>query len=248
MQRVPFRLRAREVSRIEAFSDIVFGFALTLIVVSLEVPDSFEELMHEMRGFLGFAICFAVLMWIWHAHYTFHRRYAMTDGYTIVINTMLLFLVLYYVYPLKFIFSIVTGSIEGGRGDGVTLFVIYGLGFAGIFALLLLLYLHAYHSRHELELNEFEVHDTRTSMWMYAAYIGIGLLSTLIAILLPRWLQFAGWVYFLIGPVSAFIGAKRGRQRRVLMEDLHNLHVAIAQARPKSSESAAVPTVAANGP
>jgi len=214
---VPFRLRAHEVSRIEAFSDIVFGFALTLIVVSLEVPESFEELMNEMRGFLGFAICFAVLMWIWHAHYTFFRRYGMTDGYTIALNTMLLFLVLYYVYPLKFIFSIVTGSIKGGRGDVSTLFVIYGLGFAGIFALLLLLYLHAYHRRAELQLNEYEVHDTQTDMWMYTAYILIGVLSTGIAVLLPRpWLSFAGWSYFLIGPVSALIGARRGYGRRAL--------------------------------
>jgi uncharacterized membrane protein len=219
--RVPFRLRAHEVSRIEAFSDIVFGFALTLIVVSLEVPESFEELMHEMRGFLGFAICFAVLMWIWHAHYTFFRRYALTDGYTIVINTMLLFLVLYYVYPLKFMFSVVTGAIHGGQGDASSLFVIYGLGFAGIFALLLLLYLHAYHRRDELELNEYEVHDTQTDMWMYATYILIGLLSTLIAVTVPRpWISFAGWAYFLIGPVSAFIGAKRGYARRALHERL----------------------------
>jgi len=215
---VPFRLRAHEVSRIEAFSDIVFGFALTLIVVSLEVPESYEELMHEMRGFLGFAICFAVLMWIWHAHYTFFRRYALTDGYTIVINTMLLFLVLYYVYPLKFIFSIVTGTIRPQRGDGVSLFLIYGLGFAGIFALLLLLYTHAWHRRAELQLNDYEIHDTVTSMWMYSAYIAIGVASALIAVLFPRWLAWAGWSYFLIGPVSAFIGARRGYRRRMLHE------------------------------
>lgn len=222
MQSVPFRNRAHEVSRIEAFSDIVFGFALTLIVVSLEVPDSFDELMHEMRGFLGFAICFAVLMWIWHAHYTFFRRYGLTDVYTIVINTMLLFLVLYYVYPLKFMFSLVTGAIHGGHGDASKLFVIYGLGFAGIFALLLLLYLHAYHRRGELELNEYEVHDTQTAMWMYTAYVLIGLLSTLIALTVSsrQWLSFAGWTYFLLGPVSAFIGAKRGYARRALQERL----------------------------
>lgn len=218
---VPFRLRAHEVSRVEAFSDIVFGFALTLIVVSLEVPESFEELMHEMRGFLGFAICFAVLMWIWHAHYTFFRRYALTDGYTITINTMLLFLVLYYVYPLKFMFSLVTGSIHGGRGNASQLFVIYGLGFAGIFALLLLLYLHAWHRRDELQLNEYELHDTKTSMWMYAAYVLIGLVSTLVAVTIgPKLIGVAGWVYFLIGPVSAFIGAKRGYARRALHERL----------------------------
>ena len=37
-------VRGREVSRIEGFSDAVFGFALTLLVVSLEVPDNFEGL------------------------------------------------------------------------------------------------------------------------------------------------------------------------------------------------------------
>jgi uncharacterized membrane protein len=214
----PFRLRAHEVSRIEAFSDIVFGFALTLIVVSLEVPESYEELMRLMRGFLGFAICFAVLMWIWHEHYTFFRRYALTDGYTVVLNTMLLFLVLYYVYPLKFIFSIVTHAIEArGAGDGATLFVIYGLGFAGIFALLLFLNLHAYHRRDELQLNEHEVHDTRTSMMLYIAYIIIAIVSTMIAAVLPaHLLGLAGWIYFLLGPVSAVIGARRSRKRRLL--------------------------------
>ena len=32
----------REVSRLEGFSDAVFGFALTLLVVSLEVPEALK--------------------------------------------------------------------------------------------------------------------------------------------------------------------------------------------------------------
>ena len=32
---IPFRNRSHEVSRIEAFSDVVFGFAISLLVVSL---------------------------------------------------------------------------------------------------------------------------------------------------------------------------------------------------------------------
>lgn len=247
---VTFRHRAREVSRIEAFSDIVFGFALTLIVISLEVPSTYEELMHDMRGVLGFAICFAVLTWIWHAHYTFFRRYALQDNPTILLNTLLLFLVLYYVYPLKFLFAAVTGAASRASSmrsvsDVSNLFIIYGLGFAGIFALLFLLYHHAWRRREELDLNAYEIHDTRTSMWMYGAYVLIGLLSTAVASLAPpRMIGFAGWTYFLLGPVSGAIGAKRGYARRAL----HNRQVEMAQTMPNASETAAVPTVAANGP
>jgi uncharacterized membrane protein len=39
-QRMPFRNRAHEVSRIEAFSDVIFGFAVSLLVVSLEAPNN----------------------------------------------------------------------------------------------------------------------------------------------------------------------------------------------------------------
>jgi uncharacterized membrane protein len=46
-----FRLRGTSMSRIDAFSDVVFGFAITLLVVSLEIPHTFEELHRSLRGF-----------------------------------------------------------------------------------------------------------------------------------------------------------------------------------------------------
>jgi hypothetical protein len=45
-----FRWRAGEITRLEAFCDVVFGFALTLLVVSLEVSRNYEELMSAVRG------------------------------------------------------------------------------------------------------------------------------------------------------------------------------------------------------
>jgi uncharacterized membrane protein len=213
-----FRVRGREVSRVEAFSDVVFGFALTLIVVSLEVPQTFDALMATMRGFPAFAICFAILTWVWHCHHTFFRRYALTDEYTIFLNTVLLFLVLFYTYPLKFIFSIVTGQVRGRFGDTPTLFLVYGLGFAGIFFIFTLMYVHAYKKRDALELDEFEIYDTRTMMMMYVSYIGVGLLSVVIAqVAEGPALRWAGLSYFLLGPVSGIIGWRRGVRRPTLV-------------------------------
>ena len=213
---IPFRLRGHEVTRVEAFSDVVFGFALTLIVVSLEVPTTFAELLEMMRGFPAFAICFAMLTWVWHVHHTFFRRYALTDEVTIALNTVLLFVVLFYIYPLKFVFALLTGQIRGHNGGGL-LMVIYGVGFAGIFALYVALYWHAWRLRDELELNELELWDTHTNMIMYGSYVVLGVLSAVIGLRDAGW---AGMVYWLIGPVSAFIGFRRGNGRRRLQTSL----------------------------
>lgn len=237
----PFRLRGREVTRVEAFSDVVFGFALTLIVVSLEVPQTFAKLMEMMKGFPAFAICFAILTWVWHVHHTFFRRYALSDEITIALNTVLLFLVLFYTYPLKFMFSLVTGQIRGSFGGG-TLMVIYGVGFAGIFVVFLAMYAHAWRLREELELNELERYDTRTNMIMYSSYVVIGLLSASVgATLEGPAVKLAGLMYWLLGPVSAFIGYWRGSRRQ-------RLQVAIAQRTPNAMQTDAVPSVAAVGP
>src|SRR5688572_30682906 len=99
------RVRTQPSSRLEAFSDAAFAFALTLLVVSLEVPRSYDALMDLMYGFGSFACCFALLVWIWSEHVAFFEKYPLEDALTIAINSVLLFTVLFYVYPLKFMFD-----------------------------------------------------------------------------------------------------------------------------------------------
>src|SRR5450755_1935465 len=131
-----FRMRGRDVTRLESFSDAVFGFALTLLVVSLDVPKTFADLATTMRGFPAFALCFMFLALIWNGHYKFCRRFGLDDGAARFLTCVMLFLVLFYVYPLKFLFnfSITSLLVEGSNPAVVmtasqfsTLLVIYGL-------------------------------------------------------------------------------------------------------------------------
>ncbi|MGA9725339.1 MAG: TMEM175 family protein, partial [Candidatus Binatus sp.] len=101
-----FRLRGHQVTRVEALSDVVFAFALTLLGVSLGVPRTFDQLLETMRDFPAFAICFAILIRLWHDHYRFFRRYGLQDGTTIFLNSVLLFIVILFVYALKFLVSL----------------------------------------------------------------------------------------------------------------------------------------------
>jgi hypothetical protein len=108
-----FRWRGGEITRIEGFSDAVFAFAVTLLVVSLEVPKTFDELIGAMRGFVTFAICFALLTQVWYDQNRFFRRYGLQDVYTIFLNLLLMFTVLFYVYPLKFMFTLLVAQTVG---------------------------------------------------------------------------------------------------------------------------------------
>ena len=89
MTKLQFQLRGQEINRIEAVSGVVFGFALTLLVVSLEVPHTYADLINAMRGFPAFVLTFAALMYVWVRHYYFFHYYGLDDLATIVFKQMM---------------------------------------------------------------------------------------------------------------------------------------------------------------
>lgn len=219
-----FRMRGREVTRLESFSDAVFGFALTLLVVSLEAPKNFAQLIETMRGFLAFAVCFAILAMIWNDHYNFCRRFGLQDGFVRFLTCLLLFIVLLYVYPLKFLFNLfINGMVlQGARGQltlsqGTTLFVIYGLGFAAVYLALAALYWHAYHRRDELELTPLESFVTRWEIYGMLCHAGVGVISVIMA-LTQKFENLPGFIYFSLFPVMTLYGVVRKNRRGRLLE------------------------------
>jgi uncharacterized membrane protein len=224
-----FRMRGVAMSCIDAFSDVVFGFALTLLVVSLEVPKDFSGLHEIVRGFIPFAICFTMLLTLWYAHYDFFRRYALHDQFTILLNSCLLFVVLFYVYPLKFLFTTLFGQIVRRQGTAhfatssqvTELMVLYGLGFAAVYFLIAALYWNAWRHRESLALNGLERLLTVSSIVDALGLAAIGLIACLAALLaglfLPAsWAGAAGYLYFLIAPWKTLNGMYFGRKARTL--------------------------------
>jgi uncharacterized membrane protein len=214
--------RRHEISRLEAFSDAAFAFALTLLVVSLDVPRSYADLIRTMRGLPSFACCFALLVWIWHEHNLFFRRYGLQDGTTVFLNGILMFVVLFYVYPLKFMFDSMFAQVSADPtltqmtlGQLSRASAIYGLGFFVLFLIFALLYRHAYRRRDELGLTSAEVFDVQSFAVHHLLSAGVGLSSMMFALLAPSRLAFiAPTLFGLMGPVHWGYGVYTERKRR----------------------------------
>lgn len=224
-------------SRLAAFSDSVFAFSAALLVVTLEVPRTYAELMANLTGFWSFGLSFIMLILIWSAHAKFFRRFPVNDGWVVVLNSLLLFVVLFYVYPLKFMTMALVESFFGtgpfidpetGRGQMLGslaemrgLFLIYGAGFMAVFFCLASLYFYAWRRRAALGLDTLQQFDARMWCRHYLIYVFVGLISVLIA-----WSGVAagtgisGWIYGALGPLCGWHGAVSWRRRERLEASL----------------------------
>lgn len=221
-----FRLRGLDNTRIESLSDGVFAIAIGLLLISTDVPATFGELESFLDDFIPFGATIGLLMVVWYQHYLFFVRYGLTDAFTVFLNTVFLFLILFYVYPLKFLLQVLYqlfyGLFSRDRELIRTLFeetmplaetprlmIIYGLGAGSLFLLLVFFYLYAYRNRQALRLSPFEDLETRGSVTTNLLMAAIPLLSAGIA-----WTGWGGdhnftlsgliyWLYPVVMPLHA---------------------------------------------
>jgi uncharacterized membrane protein len=206
-----FRERGKDISRVEGFADCAFGFAVTLLVVSLDVPKTFDGLAATLRGTPTFAVSFGVLAWIWYTQFRFFRRYGLEDARTVLLTLLLVFVVLCYVYPLKFLYAVSLGGTDISEHDLRLLFVIDGAGLAATFVVMALMYANAYRQRHALGLGELERAETRISIGVQLAVAAVGLLSAaLVWLPSPGGVYAAGFVYSFNAVIYTVAG-RRGR-------------------------------------
>jgi hypothetical protein len=225
-----FRLRGLQTTRIETFTDAAFAFALTLLVISLDPPTDMAALNAALTRIPVFVLSAGMLMMFWWAHHEWSRRYGLDDFRTFLLTCALVFTVLVYVYPLRFMFGAMMSWIGGSTGlplqgsvaiagpeDVNRLFAVYGVGFVAMAASVLALYLHAWSRRTALALDSLEVHETRAAIGAWAILTATGVISTVVALTVPATMAgLPGWVYASLGVLMPIYGWYMQRERRRL--------------------------------
>jgi hypothetical protein len=226
-----FRWRGGSVSRIEGLTDGVFALALTLLVVTLEVPTSYGAMIDAFAQVPVFALTFASIGLLWYQHHLFHRRYGLEDIVTVVWNLVFLFLVLLYAYPLKFLAralcqmsglvphdslpeGFVAEGLEGKDVRGVML--LYSGGVVAIFLVLAAMVRHAEKRADDLGLDARERILTRSTLRDHLLAAGIGGVSFLLAAASPGLVSLSGMLYFLFGPLLGWNGWRTDGELRAL--------------------------------
>lgn len=235
-----FRYRGEEQTRIETFSDAVFALAVTLLVLSSTIPSTFTELKASFHDTIPFAICITLLMLIWYQHYIFFIRYGFRDVKIVAINTLLLFLILIYIYPLKFLFKIlyslyfnmITGDREAQNylfseiikpEEISTLMILYGLGAAGVFLILSWMYRIALKRKKALNLSKLEIFHTKTAIYDNLIMAVIPLISVIIAASqiggYTGNFALSGFIYWLYAIAMPLFNFLRTRKKKKLFSE-----------------------------
>lgn len=213
-----FRWRGAAVSRMEGLSDAVYALAMTTVVVSLPPPHTWSELHSTLRQAPAVAIGCALLAWLWMLQVRFQRRFGLQDRTTSWLNFGLLFLVLLYAYPLRFLIGHFYDVLLLGRGattdspraiaplfqsaeESRQWMLIYGGGFTAIFALFAALYARAWRLRADLELDSVERVLTKSAMHAHLLSVGVGAASMAIASSSAEWSALSRWLYCALGPL-----------------------------------------------
>jgi len=211
-----FRWRGENVTRIENLSDIVFALALGMLISAAAPPQNMIDLKGFLFSIIPVTAAFAVLVGIWNTHFTFFRRYGLADGRIIFLNGILLFVVLYLAYPLRFAFDSLFAFIVALSGDlsrletmglsyessGIILGY-FGVGYMVVYVTFTLMKRHVLRKRELLELSETEIILTKQSIF---EDLGTALLSIVMASLayftalngFAGFLMFFSWIVSII--------------------------------------------------
>lgn len=218
-------MRGLEMTRIEVFVDAAFAFAVTMLVISFDaIPRSYEEMIQAIKSIPAFILAVVQLVWIWHAHNKWSRRFGLDTAMTVALSAVLLIVVLIYVYPMRVMaggmFAWLSKSYLPSNFEPISMeelshmFIFLGIGFIALCLVFVQMYRYAALLEQELRLSAGEMHETRTVQYMWLGAAGIGALTAISALVMPLpYVPYSGFVFFLLGPWFPFVRFLRMKSR-----------------------------------
>jgi len=191
-----FRWRGENVTRIENLSDIVFALALGMLVSAAQAPTRLAGLETHLINIIPVAFGFFLMVSIWNAHFVFFRRYGIADSRIVLLNAVLLLVILYIAYPLRFIFDSLFAFILGMHGnwtrmeemgidsyrDAGRITAYFSIGFMVIYSVILAMYEHALRKAKTLNLSAAELVITKRAIWAFRAETLLGGIVAVLAV------------------------------------------------------------------
>ena len=104
-----------DTARTEAFSDGVFAFAITLLVLDIQVPESdfnhlWRGIAHQWPSYLSYATSFLTVGGIWLVHHGIFRRVQYANRRVMTVNLVLLMAVAFLPFPTKLVAEAIRNS------------------------------------------------------------------------------------------------------------------------------------------
>ncbi len=192
-------------NRLEAVSDGVFAFAATLMVVNIGSNTTITSFKDELPNFISFAVSFFVMMAIWKVHYNFFRRTDYIDNWIIALNMILLFTILFYIFPVRSLLITGFGGERISINEFSNIFQLYSIGFSLMFLTLHLMYLRVFKKDRE--------NGKNLKLLFFARHFFIFLIVGVISFLLAKFrvgLKYGvpGFVYASLGVLCYFHSVK----------------------------------------
>lgn len=180
--------RGENPSRLDNLTDGVFGIAITLLIFNLSNPNSFEDLITFTKTLPAFLISIGFLVMIWKEHLRFSEIYTLQDVWLVIYNTLFIALIIFYVYPLRFLTLFLTNfffdtnidvKIKGTQVP--ELMIYYGFIAFALYFVLFLFYHRALQLKEKIKLNDFEYFYTRQQRIRLLLMFAIPMLSIIVA-------------------------------------------------------------------
>ncbi len=205
--------RGDKVTRLEAFVDAAFAFAVTLLVISGDqIPTSISMLLDALKQVPSYAASFALIMQFWLNHADWSRRFGLEDIYSDRLSLLLVFVLLIFVYPLKMVFASFFSLLSQGylpthfEIDGwlqvPALFQTFAIGFGSMALVMCLLFSRAAKRGPDLGFSENEIAYAKFKRLMWGTVVLFSIISLILAALIPArpesglWIGMPGFIFF----------------------------------------------------